>query len=78
MALFGGMVSAEMQLGLGYGYFIQALPKAVPAANLLIAQAEGRISQYVRSDFKRLPTEYWEDQWTLLSGQLFRNASQPA
>jgi TetR/AcrR family transcriptional regulator len=51
---------------------------ASAAANLLIAQAEGRISQYVRSDFKRLPTEYWEDQWTLLSGQLFRNASQPA
>ena len=51
---------------------------ASATANLLIAQAEGRISQYVRSDFKRLPTEYWEDQWTLLSGQLFRNASQPA
>ncbi|HAV44431.1 MAG TPA: nucleoid occlusion factor SlmA, partial [Halomonas sp.] len=51
---------------------------ASAAANLLIAQAEGRISQYVRSDFKRLPTEYWDDQWTLLSGQLLRTTAQPA
>lgn len=51
---------------------------ASAAANLLIAHAEGRISQYVRSDFKRLPTDYWEDQWTLLSSQLLREAVQPA
>lgn len=51
---------------------------ASAAANLLIAQAEGRISQYVRSDFKRLPTEYWEDQWTLLAGQLLRETPQVA
>ncbi|MCA1771880.1 MAG: nucleoid occlusion factor SlmA [Halomonas sp.] len=51
---------------------------ASAAANLLIAHAEGRISQYVRSDFKRLPTDYWDDQWTLLSSQLLREAVQPA
>lgn len=51
---------------------------ASSAANLLIAHAEGRISQYVRSDFKRLPTDYWDDQWTLLSSQLLREAVQPA
>ncbi|KPQ25397.1 MAG: TetR/AcrR family transcriptional regulator [Halomonas sp. HL-48] len=51
---------------------------ASAAANLLAAQAEGRISQYVRSDFKRLPTDYWDDQWTLLSAQLLREAVQPA
>ncbi|MCW4150180.1 MULTISPECIES: nucleoid occlusion factor SlmA [Halomonadaceae] len=51
---------------------------ASAAANLLIAHAEGRISQYVRSDFKRLPTDYWDDQWILLSGQLLREAVQPA
>ena len=43
---------------------------ASAAANLLMAHAEGRISQYVRSDFRRRPTEYWEDQWQLLSAQL--------
>ena len=51
---------------------------ASAAANLLAAQAEGRISQYVRSDFKRLPTEHWEDQWSLLSAHLLRAAVQPA
>ena len=51
---------------------------ASAAANLLAAQAEGRISQYVRSDFKRLPTEHWEDQWSLLSAHLLRATAQPA
>ena len=36
------------------------------AANLLLAAAEGRISQYVRSGFQRSPTEGWDDQWALL------------
>ncbi|MBZ1517472.1 nucleoid occlusion factor SlmA, partial [Leuconostoc mesenteroides] len=40
------------------------------AANLLLAYAEGRIGQYVRSDFKRLPTAHWEEQWPLLARQL--------
>lgn len=43
---------------------------ASSAANLLLAQAEGRITQYVRSDFKRRPTEHWDEQWQLLSRQL--------
>ncbi|MGR4069955.1 nucleoid occlusion factor SlmA [Billgrantia sp. C5P2] len=41
-------------------------------ANLLVAVAEGRISQYVRSDFQRRPTEHWDEQWALLSSQLMR------
>ena len=41
-------------------------------ANLLMAVAEGRISQYVRSDFQRRPTEHWDDQWSLISAQLMR------
>ncbi|WP_299232177.1 nucleoid occlusion factor SlmA [uncultured Halomonas sp.] len=48
------------------------------AANLLLATAEGRISQYVRSDFKRRPTEHWKEQWILLSNQLLRESPQPA
>ena len=51
---------------------------ASAAANLLLATAEGRISQYVRSDFRRRPTEHWEDQWGLLSAQLLRESPQPA
>ncbi|WP_163577891.1 nucleoid occlusion factor SlmA [Halomonas faecis] len=47
-------------------------------ANLLMAQAEGRIAQYVRSDFQRRPTEHWDDQWALLSAHLLRPAAQTA
>jgi phospholipid/cholesterol/gamma-HCH transport system permease protein len=41
IALIGGMVSAQMQLDISYAYFFQALPKAVPAANLWIGLAKG-------------------------------------
>ncbi|MEY3667567.1 MAG: hypothetical protein RL572_1107 [Pseudomonadota bacterium] len=36
-------------------------------ATLLMASAEGRLMQFVRSEFKRLPTEHWEEQWQVLS-----------
>lgn len=48
---------------------------AVVAANLMLSFVEGRISQYVRSDFSRLPTTEWEVQWDMLRKSLFR--SQP-
>ena len=41
MALLGGMVAANLQLGLSYGYFIDALPRAVPVANLIIGLGKG-------------------------------------
>lgn len=48
------------------------------AANLLMAAAEGRISQYVRSDFQRAPTTDWAQQWELLIDGFFREAvTQP-
>jgi len=40
-ALVGGMVSAEIQLDISYGFFIETLPKVVPVANLWIALAKG-------------------------------------
>lgn len=42
------------------------------AANLLMATAEGRIAQFVRSEFKRSPTENWQDQWKVLTQGFFR------
>ncbi|MDO3388581.1 nucleoid occlusion factor SlmA [Gilvimarinus sp. SDUM040013] len=42
------------------------------AANLLISLVDGRITQFVRSEFKRLPTEYWQDQWQALAAGLMR------
>jgi TetR/AcrR family transcriptional regulator len=43
------------------------------AANMLLATAEGRISQYVRSGFQRSPTEGWPDQWQQLIEGFFRS-----
>ncbi|MDG2461300.1 MAG: nucleoid occlusion factor SlmA [Luminiphilus sp.] len=40
------------------------------AANLLLASAEGRVNQFCRSDFKRLPTEGWQEQWRVLTADL--------
>jgi len=48
------------------------------AANLLMAAAEGRICQYVRSGFLRAPTTDWAGQWELLMREFFRDAiTQP-
>lgn len=41
------------------------------AANLMLALVEGKISQFVRSGFKRPPTEYWESHWRLTMHQVF-------
>lgn len=41
LALFGGMVAANLELGLSLGFFVEALPKAVPIANLYIGLAKG-------------------------------------
>lgn len=40
-------------------------------ANLLLATAEGRMNQYVRSGFRQSPLENWDQQWELLSSNLF-------
>lgn len=42
------------------------------AANLLMACAEGRISQFVRSGFRRSPTADWSEQWEVLMNGFFR------
>jgi phospholipid/cholesterol/gamma-HCH transport system permease protein len=39
--IVGGMVSANLEMGLAYGYFIETLPRAVPVANLWIAIGKG-------------------------------------
>ncbi len=42
------------------------------SANLLLAAAEGRIRQFVRTEFRRKPTEQWADQWPRLASGIFR------
>ena len=36
------------------------------AANLMLATTEGKIAQFVRSDFDSNPSETWPEQWSLL------------
>lgn len=43
VALFGGMVSAWVQLDLGFGFFLDTLPRVVPVANLYIGIAKGAV-----------------------------------
>ncbi|MFT5720185.1 MAG: TetR/AcrR family transcriptional regulator [Motiliproteus sp.] len=52
------------------GLRTQASPTV--SANLLMACAEGRIRQFVRTEFKQPPTQGWDDQWPLLAQLLFR------
>lgn len=39
-------------------------------ANLLLATCEGRLAQFVRSEFKKSPLENWDTQWEFLSRNL--------
>lgn len=43
---------------------------------LLTGIIEGKIAQYIRSDFRRLPTADWQDQWSVLEASLVRTPVQ--
>jgi TetR/AcrR family transcriptional regulator len=44
----------------------------IPAtANLMLSVVEGRISQFVRSNFEKKPTQDWEQQWQIISLTIF-------
>lgn len=50
--------------------------KTLPAeegqiANLLICFADGRINQFIRSEFTRRPTDGFAEQWQLINSQFF-------
>lgn len=42
-------------------------------ANLLLAFAEGRIAQFVRSEFKLKPTQHFDEQWCFIQHQLLQS-----
>ena len=42
------------------------------AANEIVALIEGRMSQYVRTNFEKKPTEYTAEQWQVLKPGLFK------
>jgi phospholipid/cholesterol/gamma-HCH transport system permease protein len=42
-ALFGGMIAADLALDISPGYFLQALPRAVPLSNLWLAMSKSAV-----------------------------------
>lgn len=61
---------AELREGLRFGLSVQA------TANLWLATVEGKIAQFVRSQFRVQPTANWNDQWQYL--QAGCKAQEPA
>ncbi len=51
---------------------------AAALANLLLASCEGRLIQFVRSEFKHSPLEAWELQWEFLSKRLLVPFAAPS
>ncbi|MBY6064047.1 nucleoid occlusion factor SlmA [Pseudidiomarina sediminum] len=49
---------------------VQARLDEAVLANLLMAYADGKIAQYVRSEFKQTPTTEFEAQWQTIAHQL--------
>lgn len=58
----------EANLGQG----MRAAATIDATANQLLVLLEGKMGSYVRSEFAIKPTEYWQDQWELIQGSLFK------
>ncbi|QIZ78339.1 nucleoid occlusion factor SlmA [Ferrimonas lipolytica] len=59
----------EKSLREGQGFYLEE----GMLANLLLAWAEGRIAQFVRSDFNDLPTANFSEQWAFIRKQLLQS-----
>lgn len=40
--------------------------------NMMTLYINGKLLQFVRSDFEQMPTEHWQEQWTAMCKSLFR------
>ncbi len=68
-------IETELKSLLRDGELQQGLRPVLPialAANLMQSAAEGRMNQFVRSGFRRSPTEYWSEQWQVMTAAFFR------
>lgn len=71
---FFDRIETQLKQVLREGELAGELPRGTnpgPLANLLVATAQGRMAQFVRSGFKRLPTDMWEQQWPALARGVF-------
>ena len=53
---------------------LQIDPSITVAVDFMMNLLEGKISQFVRSEFKQRPTQHWQQQWPLVAEQLFNRA----
>ena len=74
MRQFYDRVETQLRQFIRAHYATRATPpslSAAAAANLLLASAEGRINQFVRSEFKSRPTTDWLEQWQTIAKAVF-------
>ncbi len=74
IAQFFGRIEAQLKQILREAQIRENMkPTISPSvlANLLLATADGRLVQYVRSEFKASPLENWDVQWEYLSRNMF-------
>lgn len=74
VAQFFDRLEAQLKQALREAEIRDGLKLRVPvsvAANLMLVCVEGRISQYVRSDFKTSPNENWSEHWALITSGIF-------
>ena len=73
IAQFFSRLEAQLKQVLREAQIRENLKPAISAAalaNLLLACCEGRLVQFVRSEFNDSPLEHWDLQWEFLSSQL--------
>lgn len=74
IAQFFGRLESQLKQVLREAQIRENLKPAISPnalANILLASCDGRLSQFVRSEFKQSPLENWDVQWEFLSRNLF-------
>ncbi len=74
VAQFYDRLESQLKQILREGQVREGFKVKVPigvAANFMLCSAEGKIHQFVRSDFKYLPSTDWNEQWKLISAAIF-------
>ncbi|MEE4300714.1 MAG: nucleoid occlusion factor SlmA [Pseudomonadales bacterium] len=77
MAQFYERIETELRTVLRDGELALGLRSTLPAniaVRTMLALAEGRIAQFVRSEFRRDPTEHFDLEWSALAAALFTDA----
>jgi TetR/AcrR family transcriptional regulator len=74
IAVFFDRLESQLKQTLREAEVRDGLKLSVPvsvAANIMLVSAEGKISQFVRTGFKQPPTQFWTEQWQLITAQMF-------